>query len=382
MELKSFTPEISEQNLSELRKRLLETRLPQIIGEDNWKYGVPTKWLEEMIEYWTNTWRWESVSKEINHYENFKVEIDGINIHFLRSKGSKSNSIPIILTHGWPWTFWDFRHVINPLSNPDEETSPSFDVIIPSLPGFGFSTPLTQSGIDVPTIAHLWNKLMTEVLGYKRYAAHGGDWGSLITAHLGHAYSQNMIGIHLGLPVIPGLIRSEVPDEMWTPEEKLLRERAQEAAPSLKSHLAVHTNDPQTLASALADSPAGTAAWLWERRKNWSDNDGDIESVFSREDLCTNATLYWCTGAITSSLRIYYEHFNKPWPLVHKHQKVIETPTSYAIFPKDVVMLPRKVAEEKTNLFRWNVMEAGGHFGAAEQPELLVNDIRETFLES
>ena len=132
----------------------------------------------------------------------------------------------------------------------------------------------------------------------------------------------------------------------------------------------------------MVDSPAGTAAWLWERRHNWSDNNGDVESVFSREDLCTNASLYWCTGAITSSLRIYFEHFNKPWPLVHDHQKIIETPTSYAIFPKDVVMLPKKIAEEKTNLFRWTVMEAGGHFGAAEQPELLVNDIRETFSQS
>ena len=220
---------------------------------------------------------------------------------------------------------------------------------------------------------------MTEVLGYESYAAHGGDWGSLITAHLGHAYSDNVIGVHLGLPVVPGLIRSEISDHYWDPKEKDLRDRADEAAPSLKSHLAVHTSDPHTLAHALIDSPAGTAAWLWERRHNWSDNNGDIESVFSREDLCTNASLYWCTGAITSSLRMYFEHFNKPWPLAHGRQPVIESPTAYAIFPKDVVALPKKIVEEKTNLLRWTVMPAGGHFSAAEQPSLLVNDIQETF---
>ena len=379
MEIESFSPDISKEALNLLKKRLLDTRWPHTIGGDDWAYGVPNEWLREMVDYWANTWSWEKVAQEISRYEHFKVEIEGISIHFLRSKGTKSNSIPIILTHGWPWTFWDFREVITPLSSPKEKGSPSFDVIVPSLPGFGFSTPLTHAGVDVPTVAYLWNKLMTEVLGYESYAAHGGDWGSLITAHLGHAYSENVIGVHLGLPVVPGLIRSELPDHYWIPEEKELRDRADEAAPSLKSHLAVHTNDPHTLAHALIDSPVGTAAWLWERRYNWSDNKGDIESVFSREDLCTNASLYWCTGAITSSLRMYFEHFNKPWPLAHDRQPVIESPTAYAIFPKDVVMLPKKIAEEKTNLLRWTVMPAGGHFGAAEQPSLLVNDIQETF---
>ena len=298
MEIESFSPDISEEDLNLLKKRLLNTRWPHTIGEDDWKYGVPNKWLREMIHYWANTWSWEKVVQEMRRYEHFKVEIEGISIHFLRSKGTKSNSIPIILTHGWPWTFWDFREVITPLSSPKEKGSPSFDVIVPSLPGFGFSTPLTKAGVDVPTVAYLWNKLMTEVLGYESYAAHGGDWGSLITAHLGHAYSDNVIGVHLGLPVVPGLIRSEISDHYWDPKEKDLRDRADEAAPSLKSHLAVHTNDPHTLAHALIDSPAGTAAWLWERRHNWSDNNGDIESVFSREELCTNAYLYWCTGAI------------------------------------------------------------------------------------
>ncbi|SVB15865.1 uncharacterized protein METZ01_LOCUS168719, partial [marine metagenome] len=205
MEIESFTPYISEEDLNSLKKRLLDTRWTHTIGEDDWKYGVPNEWLREMVDYWANTWSWEKVAQEMNRYEHFKVEIEGISIHFLRSKGTKTNSIPIILTHGWPWTFWDFREIITPLSSPSEERFPSFDVIVPSLPGFGFSTPLTQAGVDVPTVSYLWNKLMTEVLGYENYAAHGGDWGSLITAHLGHAYSENVVGVHLGLPVVPGL---------------------------------------------------------------------------------------------------------------------------------------------------------------------------------
>ena len=382
MQPEPFIPHLSEATLSDLHSRLLATRWPAVIGGDDWLYGVPAGWLKDMISYWATAWDWPGVVAEMNRYDHIQVEIDGVPVHALRSPGTGVDPIPLILTHGWPWTFWDFRHLIDPLTDPATHgapDAPSFDVVVPSLPGFGFSTPLSVPGIDVSAVADRWNQLMTDLLGYDRYAAHGGDWGALVTAHLGHAHADRLIGVHLGLPVGRGLVRTEIPDEMWSPDEAWMRDRSAEAMPLIKSHLAVHSTDPQTLAYALADSPVGTAAWLWERRRNWSDCGGDVESVFDRDDLCTTAALYWCTGAITSSLRIYFEHFNKPWPLVHDRTPVIEAPTAYAVFPKDVVMLPRRVVEATTNLVRWTVMPVGGHFGAAEQPELVVEDIRATF---
>lgn len=382
MQPEPFTPHLSQAILSDLRRRLSATRWPAVIGGDDWLYGVPVGWLKDMISYWATDWDWPGVVAEMNRYDHIRVEIDGVPVHALRSPGTGVDPIPLILTHGWPWTFWDFRHLIDPLTDPaahGASNAPSFDVVVPSLPGFGFSTPLSVPGIDVSAVADRWNRLMTDLLGYDRYAAHGGDWGALVTAHLGHAHADRLIGVHLGLPVVPGLVRTEVSDDMWSPDEAWMRDRYAEARPLVKSHLAVHSADPQTLAYALADSPVGTAAWLWERRRNWSDCGGDVESVFDRDDLCTTAALYWCTGAITSSLRLYFEHFNKPWPLVHDRTPVIEAPAAYAVFPKDVVMLPRRVVETMTNLVRWTVMPVGGHFGAAEQPELVVEDIRATF---
>lgn len=217
---------------------------------------------------------------------------------------------------------------------------------------------------------------MTEVLGYPQFAAHGGDWGALITAHLAHAHAAHLIGAHIGLTLIPGVNRDDAPfaaDEIW------MRDRNAEALPTIQSHVAVHRLDPQTLAYGLMDSPIATAAWIWERRRNWSDCNGDIETAFTREHLCTTAAIYWCTGTITSSLRLYFEHFNKPWPLAHNRSPRLEAPCAFAVFPKDVVHMPRSLLEQHANLKRYTRMARGGHFGAAEAPDLLVEDIRAFF---
>lgn len=368
--------------LDRLAQRLADARLATPVGADDWRYGVPAGWLADMVEYWRTEWSWRAEAARMNRWANYRVEIDGVPIHYLHAPASDPAAPPLILTHGWPWTFWDFKDVIGPLSEPERHggrADQAFNVFVPSLPGFGFSTPLTRSGIDVQQVARLWVRLMTDVLGFDRFAAHGGDWGALVTAHLAHEHADRLLGAHLSLTLIPGVSHAALGPDDYAPDEQWMLERNQESAPLIASHVAVHRLDPQTLAHGLMDSPVGTAAWIWERRRNWSDCGGDVESVFDRQHLCTTATIYWATGAIGSSLRLYYEHFGKPWPLAHQRTPRLEAPCAFAVFPKDVVHLPRRVLEQHANLARYTVMPRGGHFGAAEQPDLLVDDLRAFF---
>ena len=384
MDVTPFTPALDAAVLDDLRARLRNTRWPQIVGEDSWEYGVPQAWLRDMLAYWAEKWDWSAQAEQMNRFEHFRVELaDGIPVHFIKAPGKGPNPLPIILSHGWPWTFWDYKDVIGPLSDPAAhggDAADAFDVIVPSLPGYGFSTPLTTTGVSVTRIAELWVQLMVDVLGYPRFASHGGDWGALITGQLGHAHADRLIGVHMSLPVVPGLLFA-ISDDDFAEDEQWMVERHKEAAPSIRSHVAVHSRDPQTLAYAAADSPAGTAAWLWERRRHWSDCDGDVERVFDRDHLCTTAALYWCTGSFTSAMRLYYEQFNRAYPLAHDRARVIDAPTAYALFPKELLLLPRRIAEEKTNLKRWTVFPRGGHFAAAEQPQAIVGDLRAFFRE-
>ncbi len=382
MEPTPFVADLPATALSDLRDRLSRTRWPDIIGEDSWRYGVPQGWLRDMVEYWADEWDWSVEAERMNRWPHHRVEIDGVPIHWLHAPASKPDAPPLVLTHGWPWTFWDFRDVIGPLSRPEDhggDAADAFDVHVPSLPGFGFSTPMTTSGLDVARVAELWVRLMTDVLGFERFCAHGGDWGSLITSQLAHAHADRLVGAHLAMAFVPGVDRSSLPDEAWADGERWMLDRNRASQPLIRSHVTAHTLDPQTLAYGLMDSPVATAAWIWERRRNWSDCGGDVESVFGREHLCTTAALYWCTGAITSSLRLYHEQFTGSWEIVHDRMPRLEAPTAVAVFPKDVVHLPRSVMEAHCDLRRYTVMPAGGHFGAAEQPELLVEDVRSFF---
>jgi pimeloyl-ACP methyl ester carboxylesterase len=373
---------LSPDILDDLRARLHNTRWPQVIGEDSWQYGVPQDWLREMVDYWADDWDWSVQAEAMNQWAHYRVVIDDVPIHYLHAPAANPDATPLILTHGWPWSFWDFKDVIGPLSRPEDhggDAADAFNVYVPSLPGFGFSTPLTTAGIDVARIADLWVKLMCDVLGHERFAAHGGDWGGLVTGHLGHAYADKLIGAHLSIAFIPGINRRELGPEAWADDEQWLLDRMHESDPLIRSHVTVHTLDPQTLSYGLIDSPVATAAWIWERRRNWSDCNGDVETVFDRDHLCTTAALYWCTGAITSSLRLYHEQFTKSWPLAHDRKPRVEAPTGMAVFPRDVVHLPKSAFEEHTNLHRYTVMPQGGHFGAAEQPELILDDLRAFF---
>lgn len=382
MKPERFEIALPAATLDELRRRLANARLAPPIGSDDWRYGVPNAWLADMVDWWRREWSWEADAARMNRWAHYRVQIDGVPIHYLHAPARNPDAPPLLLTHGWPWTFWDFKDVIGPLSEPERHggrAEDAFNVIVPSLPGFGFSTPLNRSGIDVQQVAGLWVKLMREVLGFDRFAAHGGDWGALVTAHLAHEHADRLLGAHMSLTLIPGVSHAGLAAGDYGADEQWMFARNQEATPLISSHVAVHRLDPQTLAHALMDSPVGTAAWIWERRRNWSDCDGDVETVFDRQHLCTTAALYWCTGAIASSLRLYYEHFGKPWPLAHQRSPRLEAPCAFAVFPKDVVHLPRHLLAAHTNLRRYTVMPKGGHFAAPEQPGLLVDDIRGFF---
>jgi len=380
----AFDITLPDAVLEDLRVRLGRTRFPEPVGNDDWQYGAPVNWLRNMADYWQNHWRWQDAAEAMNRWPHYRVMIEDVPIHYLHAPAADPDAPALLLSHGWPWTFWDFKDVIGPLSQPElhgGNAADAFNVYVPSLPGFGFSTPLTKPGIDVAAVARLWVTLMTDVLGHEKFCAYGGDWGSLVTAHLAHAHADRLIGAQMALTLIPGVDRSQLGVDSFADNEAWMIERNLESLPHISSHIAVHRQDPQTLGMALTDSPMGTAAWIWERRRNWSDCNGDIESVFDRDHLCTTAALYWCTGAINSSLRLYYEHFNKPWPLVHDRQPVLEAPMAFSVFPKDVVHMPRKVLAEHSNLQRYTVMSRGGHFGAAEAPAEQVEEIRAFFLD-
>ncbi len=377
-----FTVDIDEARLQDMRHRLRQVRWADDFGNQHWRYGVERDWLEDMASYWANDYDWRAQEAQINRFAHFRVTIDDVPLHFIHVRGKGRRVMPLILTHGWPWTFWDWKDVIGPLADPAAhggDDALAFDVVVPSLPGFGFSEPLRTTGIGVRRVAELWVALMRGILGYDRFAAAGGDWGALVTAELGHAHAQHLIGAYMTLPMLPGIDPLAIPADAFAPEEAWMAKRAAEALPLITSHVAVQLHDPQTLAYALADSPIGTAAWIWERRRAWSDCPGALTDIFDRDFLCTTASLYWLTNTIGTSFRIYAEHFSRPWPSVHDDKPMIPVPTGYGISPKEVVMMPRAWLEEHSNLKRYTLFPKGGHFAPMEQPDRVAKELHAFF---
>ncbi len=254
-------------------------------------------------------------------------------------------------------------------------------MIVPSLPGFGFSSPLTRAGVTYGRVAELWDRMMREVLGFERYAAHGGDWGAWVTAEIGHRFADHVYGIHESIAGIPGCDYAALRADDYADDEAGWFTHVREMRGKIVSHLTVHQRDPQTLAYGLQDSPVGLLAWMLERRRAWSDCDGDVFRCFTRDELITTVALYWLTGTVATSLRFYAENVRHPWRPSHDRTPAIEAATAFAVFPKDVILVPRRVAEQHANVRRWTVMPRGGHFAAAEEPALLIDDLRAFFRE-
>lgn len=380
-----FTVAIPEADLADLRDRLGRARWADDLGNADWRYGVERGWLEDMARYWREDYDWRATERRINALPQFKAEIDGVPLHFVHIRGKGPKPMPLLLVHGWPWTFMDFHGLMGPLTDPAAHggaAADSFDLIVPSLPGQGFSMPLTRTGLDVPALADLFARLMTEVLGYERFAVGGGDWGAAITNLMAHAFPERVIGLLATIPFFPGLDLTAITAADYAPDEQWMRDRSAEAAPHVVSHFTVQSHDPQTLAYALVDSPIGTAAWLWERRRAWSDCGGNLLAVHDRKFLCDLASIYWLTRTIGTSLRTYWEHARAgglPFAPLHDRKPAIEVPCGYAIAPKEVMLIPRSLAGKGTNLQRWSVLPKGGHFAFSEQPALLTEELRAFF---
>jgi pimeloyl-ACP methyl ester carboxylesterase len=386
MRKEPFAVEIPQAVLDDLHERLAGTRFAPEFANDNWQYGTNLAYLKQLIEYWRDRYEWRQTQREINSFSHYRTEIDGIPIHFIHERGKGPRPIPLILTHGWPWTFWDFHKVIRPLADPAAhggDAADAFDVVVPSLPGYGFSTPLTTTGINYWRTADLWVTLMQEVLGYPKFAAQGGDWGALVSAQLGHKYADRMIGIHMNLLATLGFFGgSDGPKpEDYGPDEQSWAEHNRHFLTAESGYMQLQSTKPQTVAFALNDSPAGLCSWIVEKRRTWSDCDGNVERRFSKDDLCTTMTIYWVTQSYGTSARFYYEAAHNLWQPSHNRQPVVEAPTGVAVFLKEVLLMPRRWAERYYNLKRWSVMPSGGHFAPMEEPERLVKDIRAFFRE-
>ena len=380
--MEHFIIDVPQTVLDDLHHRLGATRWADDFANDDWRYGANTDYIRALADYWRSTYDWRARERQMNGFAHFRTEIQGIPIHFIHERGRGPAPVPLLLNHGWPWTFWDYHKVLGPLTDPAAyggNPRDAFDVVVPSLPGFGFSTPLRVPGMNWWKTADLWVELM-ERLGYPRFAAGGGDVGSFIAAQLGHKYAARMIGVHLHTPGTLEFMAGVGWDEAdYAPEEARFLARMRRIRGSESGHFVIQSTKPQTLAFGLNDSPVGLLAWLIDKRRNWSDCGGDVERRFSKDELLDTVMLYWITQSYHTSARYYYEGAHVPWAPSHDRMPVVEAPTALAIFPAELTFAPRKAAARYYNLERWTEMPAGGHFAPAEEPGLFVDDIRAFF---
>lgn len=377
MNLQTFKVQVPQGTLDDLQERLARTRWADEISGAGWDYGSNLSYMKELIDYWQSDFDWRTQEEEINRFSHFRASIDNLGIHFVHERGKGAKPMPIIITHGWPSSFYQMLKIIPLLADPEShggDPADSFDVIVPSMPGYGFSDRPDKRGMTVTRIADLWARLMKEELGYHHFAAQGGDIGGGVTARLALTYPELLAGIHVTDVRNPYL--GEGARELSEAERKFLAEE-EKWEKEEGAYGSIQATKPQTLAYGLNDSPVGLAAWIVEKFRSWSDCDGDVERRFTKDELLTNLTIYWATETINSSIRLYYEHRHNSSP--QKQGERIEVPTAVALFPKDLSRPPREWAERTCNVQRWTEMPRGGHFAAMEEPELLVEDIRAFF---
>ncbi len=378
----ALTPEpfhvsFPDSALADLRERLARTRFPDQAPGDPWAYGADVAYLQEIVTYWRDRFDWRAQEARLNAFPQYRVRLHGIPVHFLHVPGKGPNPQPLLLSHGWPGSVFEFLEIIPRLTDPARfggDPADAFTVVAPSLPGYGLSFEPGQPRFGLEAIADCFAALMTDVLGYRRFAAQGGDWGGFVTSRLGHAHADKLIGIHVNLLAVP---RDPKMLDNPTPEE---RKYGEELAHFLKEETGyqwIQGTKPQTLAFGLTDSPAGLAAWILEKFRSWADCHGDLESVFTKDELLADITLYWLTGAIGSSFWPYYARMHGSWPIPPGG---VTVPMGYCQFPTEILRPPRSVAARMyTDIRRWTVMEKGGHFAAMEQPEALAHEITEFF---
>lgn len=372
-----FTINVPDSVLTDLRERLDRARWPGEIPGTAWDYGANLGYMKELVDYWRTQYNWRTQERQLNQWKHFRTTIDGQSIHFIHERGKGPKPFPLIISHGWPGSIYEFMEIIGPLTDPaahGSDPADAFDVIAPSLPGYGFSAPTAERKVNIIRIAEWFSVLMTDVLGYSRYGAQGGDWGAMVTSRLGFACPQQVAGIHLNMV---GIAPHPANRQSLSPAEQAWMKEMEQWRGGETGYQSIQGTKPQTLGYGLNDSPVGLCAWIVEKFRTWSDCGGDLSRSYTKDQLLTNVMIYWITQTINSSTRLYYEERHHPWRL-GKDEKVT-VPTGVASFPAELARPPREWAERAYNVTHWTKMPSGGHFAAMEKPQLLVEDIRKFF---
>jgi epoxide hydrolase len=364
---------VSDAQLSDLRRRLAATRWPERETVPDWSQGIPLAYVQDICAYWAHAYDWRLREERLNALPQFRTLLDGLGIHFVHVRSREAGALPLVMTHGWPGSIVEFTKVIGPLSDPVAHgglARDAFHVVCPTLPGYGFSDKPTAAGWKVEKIARAWAELMAR-LGYDRYVAQGGDWGSAVTTAIGIQDTQHCAGIHLNMPIA-------APDPATladpTPEERAALAALQHYQTQDSGYSKQQSTRPQTLGYGLVDSPAGQAAWVLEKFWSWTDCDGHPENAVARDELLDNVMFYWIPACGASSARLYWESF------AQTNLTPVHVPTGCSIFPKEIFRTSRRWAEKRfTRIVHWNQLERGGHFAALEQPEVFVHELRTCF---
>jgi len=379
MQIEPFQIAVPQEILDDLNERLQRTRWPDEVDEADWRYGANLGYMKELANYWRTSFDWRAQEQWINSFANFQATVGGLRIHFIHERGKGPNPIPLLITHGWPSSFVEMLKLIPLLTDPSNHggnASDTFDVIVPSVPGFGFSDRPLQAGMTRWRVAELWMKLM-DGLGYQRFGLHANDIGAVISSWLALDYPEGVIGFHTLMPTFPPSSFDENEPPM-TEAEKTFAATVNAWDQEEGGYEAIQTTRPQTLAYGWNDSPVGLMTWIIEKWRAWTDPRGDIEQYFSKDELLTNVMIYWVTETANSSVRSYYERAHDS-RILRPNDK-IRVPTGVALTTEPVQRAPREWVQRRyTDLRRWTEFSTGGHFLAAEDPELLATEIREFF---
>ena len=381
MDVRPFKIHVPEDVLEDLRHRLARTRWPDEIPDTGWEYGANMAYMKELAEYWRTGFNWRAQEEALNTFAHFRADIDGLGIHFIHERGKGPDPLPIIVTHGWPGLFLEELNIIPLLTDPAShggDPADSFDVVVPSLPGYGFSDPPTQRGLNHSRIAYFWTQIMTEGLGYQRFCAYGSDWGASVTAHIGYNFPEQVMGIHMTSASGPQPYLGPGARELSAKERAFIEERDEwQRDEGGYNHL--QRTKPQTLSYGLNDSPVGLAAWVVDRIRTWGKGESDEEKRrrYTWDEVLTNVTIFWAAQNMVASCRLYYETAQSPWDL--KQGERVQVPTAVAILAQDQTHAPREWAERSFNLQRWTELPRGGHFPAWEEPQMLAEDLRAFF---
>ncbi|HEY3925461.1 MAG TPA: epoxide hydrolase [Acidothermaceae bacterium] len=375
-----FRIETPASALSDLRSRLADTRWPEKETVDDWSQGVPLGYLQGLCDYWANGYNWAATQARLNELPQFRTEIDGLGIHFIHVRSPNPEAFPLVITHGWPGSIIEFEKILGPLSDPEAfggDAADAFHVVCPSLPGYGFSDKPARPGWSVQRIASAWATLMSR-LDYARYGAQGGDWGTSITTSLGQQDADHVVGIHLAPPIA-------APDpatfDDLTDQEQAALAALEHAGKWESGYSEEQATKPQTLGYSLVDSPAGLCAWIVEKFWSWSDCDGHLENVLTRDEVLDDVTLYWLTASGASSARLYWESIRQvsAW-FTSATTDTVDVPTGCSIFPKEIPRPSRRWAAKRyTDIRQWHELDKGGHFAAFEQPDVFVDEVRAFF---